>query len=213
MNYRKHYDALMLKAKSRLLESEYTESHHILPRCMGGSNSIDNLVELTYKEHYLAHWLLCKIHPDNPKLFAALVSMSGNPLDKRVIPAWVFDLTKRMAKDKGYPWLKEYANKHGAWNKGTKGVMKAWNKGMKLESHSEARKKQISETLKEHWTVNGHNRIGMAPWNKGTKGVMVAWNKGKKADLVPCLVCGKMANAGNISRWHNEKCKNTINKR
>ena len=37
------------------------QTHHILPRCLGGTNSPDNLVVLTYKEHRVAHRLLTKM--------------------------------------------------------------------------------------------------------------------------------------------------------
>jgi hypothetical protein len=34
------------------------QTHHIIPRCFGGTNSADNLVALTYKEHRVCHRLL-----------------------------------------------------------------------------------------------------------------------------------------------------------
>lgn len=40
----------------------YTETHHILPRCLGGDNSKDNLVKLTAREHFIAHLLLTKCY-------------------------------------------------------------------------------------------------------------------------------------------------------
>lgn len=40
--------------------SIYTEEHHILPRHMGGDNTKDNLVELPWMIHILAHFLLAK---------------------------------------------------------------------------------------------------------------------------------------------------------
>lgn len=67
MNYKKHYETLCGRAKTRLLEG-YTEKHHVIPRCMGGDNSPDNIVELTPEEHYVAHQLLVKMHPDNKGL-------------------------------------------------------------------------------------------------------------------------------------------------
>ena len=36
--------------------------HHIVPSYMGGSNDPDNLIELTYKEHATAHFLLWLEH-------------------------------------------------------------------------------------------------------------------------------------------------------
>jgi len=74
MNYSKIYDKLIEKAKNRNIEG-YCERHHIIPRCMGGSDDKENLVDLTPEEHYLAHQLLVKIYPDNLKLVKAAVMM------------------------------------------------------------------------------------------------------------------------------------------
>jgi len=78
MNYSLLYNRLISRAKNRSLTS-YTEKHHIIPRCLGGTDDKDNLVELTPEEHYLAHQLLIKIHPNNPKLvYAAWRMTHGN---------------------------------------------------------------------------------------------------------------------------------------
>lgn len=42
---------------------------------MNGSNDVDNLVYLTAREHYIAHWLLHKIYPESYKLLFALHRM------------------------------------------------------------------------------------------------------------------------------------------
>ena len=34
------------------------QTHHIIPRCFGGTDSLDNLAVLTYKEHRVCHRLL-----------------------------------------------------------------------------------------------------------------------------------------------------------
>jgi hypothetical protein len=39
----------------------YTERHHIIPKSLGGSNNITNLVALTAREHFICHWLLTKM--------------------------------------------------------------------------------------------------------------------------------------------------------
>ena len=48
------------RAKNRHLDS-YTESHHIVPRSLGGGDDTDNLVNLTAREHFLCHWILVKM--------------------------------------------------------------------------------------------------------------------------------------------------------
>jgi hypothetical protein len=77
MNYEFHYQQLIEKAKSRNNHG-YTEKHHIIPRCIGGSNNRDNLVNLTPEEHYIAHQLLVKMYPDNNKLIMAAAMMIPN---------------------------------------------------------------------------------------------------------------------------------------
>lgn len=62
--YRHWHDAIIERARGRGTIDEYTENHHIIPKSMGGNNTKDNLVRLTYREHYLIHWLLVKFVED-----------------------------------------------------------------------------------------------------------------------------------------------------
>lgn len=38
----------------------YAEVHHIVPRSLGGSDDADNLIRLTARQHYVAHWMLAR---------------------------------------------------------------------------------------------------------------------------------------------------------
>lgn len=80
LNYQAIYDSLICRASLRKSDNAvYYEKHHIIPRCMGGSNSRSNLVLLTPEEHYLAHQLLVKIYPKNHSLIkAATIMTAGN---------------------------------------------------------------------------------------------------------------------------------------
>lgn len=75
MNYPKIYDSLINKARSREVQTEKTEEHHILPSCLGGSDTPENMVLLTLQEHFVAHFLLAKIH--GGKLWWAFNMMSN----------------------------------------------------------------------------------------------------------------------------------------
>jgi hypothetical protein len=77
MDYQKIYNQIIERAKTRQLEG-YKEKHHITPKCVGGSNEKSNLVELTAREHFLCHMLLCEIYPKEGKLKQALWLMSIN---------------------------------------------------------------------------------------------------------------------------------------
>lgn len=72
--YTKWYMNIVERAKNRDLDG-YTESHHIIPRCLGGSDDKNNLVSLTAREHFICHLLLTKMS-DNYLLKYALQMMT-----------------------------------------------------------------------------------------------------------------------------------------
>lgn len=88
MNYSKIYNLLIERAKDRNLDS-YKEMHHIIPRCIGGSDDSSNLVELTAREHFIAHLLLCKIYPEHKGISLALWMMVNvkDKNQKRYVPS------------------------------------------------------------------------------------------------------------------------------
>lgn len=95
MNYQRIYNQLIERAKDRIPEG-YVERHHIIPKCMGGTNEKTNLVALYPEEHFVAHALLLKIHKDTEHRFAlakAVQKMCRGHKGKR-------------ARRKLYGWLK-----------------------------------------------------------------------------------------------------------
>lgn len=60
--------------KKTSVSSKYTEKHHIIPRSFGGSDLTDNLIELSARQHYIAHILLAKA-TNHPKMIKALHKM------------------------------------------------------------------------------------------------------------------------------------------
>lgn len=98
MDYKLHYDKLVERAKNRNLNG-YIEKHHIIPRSLGGTDANDNIVELTAREHFIAHLLLIKIHPNKMKLVFALNMMC------------VEGLTQHRSHNRMYGWLKEKFSK------------------------------------------------------------------------------------------------------
>lgn len=91
MNYSKIYNDLIEKRKNNCAEG-YVERHHIIPRCMGGTDDRENIVALTAEEHFIAHLLLMKIHPSEDKLALAIALMVRRKTHK---------------KNKMYGWLRK----------------------------------------------------------------------------------------------------------
>lgn len=63
MNYLKIYNELIQKRLSEVPDDVYTETHHIVPKSLGGTNKKSNLVKLTAREHFICHALLAEIYP------------------------------------------------------------------------------------------------------------------------------------------------------
>ena len=100
MDYQNHYNMLIDRSKDRLLEG-YSERHHIIPKCMGGTDNLTNIVKLTPEEHYVAHQLLVKIYPNNRKLVYAAIRMTGK------------GAYNRKTNNKLYGWLKQRRSEIG----------------------------------------------------------------------------------------------------
>jgi hypothetical protein len=96
MNYKEIYNRLVSNKTKKI---GYVENHHIIPRCLGGSDDKENIVELYPEEHYLAHLLLCKIHPKNQKLLYAAMNMTTGSM-----------INNGKRTNKAYGWLRrQYA--------------------------------------------------------------------------------------------------------
>ena len=77
MNYIKIYNNLVSNKTHRKKGKDvYYESHHIIPKSLGGDNEKSNLVLLTSREHFVAHRLLTKIYPNSWKMKFALFMMA-----------------------------------------------------------------------------------------------------------------------------------------
>lgn len=137
MNYEKLYDLIVDKAKNRILDKKiYQERHHIIPKCLGGLNNKENIINVTAKEHYMLHYLLIKIYPDNFKLsYAFWMMCNGSKKDR--------------------PKTSSFLYKEGRENfsKRRKGIS-----SMKGKNHSEITKEKISKSKKgqDFWTGKKH---------------------------------------------------------
>jgi hypothetical protein len=119
MNYQKHYDLLINTRKQLNREKnkgQYFEQHHIIPKSLGGNNLKENLVFLTPREHFIAHWLLYRIHR-NKSTAAAFYRMchKGSKNMKRYIPssrAYEEARTAYIEENKGKPKHNEISKKN-----------------------------------------------------------------------------------------------------
>ena len=76
MDYRLIHDRIISRARERCLEG-YCERHHVIPKCLGGTDDVDNLVKLTAREHFIIHKILCLLYPHESGLHWAAFMMAG----------------------------------------------------------------------------------------------------------------------------------------
>ncbi|AFN37507.1 homing endonuclease [Vibrio phage TCU_VP02_YC] len=98
MNYLKIYEQLVDKRKNEI-PCGYSEVHHIIPRCMGGSDDESNLIRLTAREHFIAHVLLSKAYPDNIRLKHASMMMHVSHNDKRYKSSLYYEIAKNAVSE------------------------------------------------------------------------------------------------------------------
>lgn len=133
MEYSKVYYNIIERGKTRGCDKKklkgYYEAHHIIPKCMGGVDSKDNLVLLTAKEHFICHLLLEKIYPNEKGLaLAAYRLIYGNEEFRKEIR--VNSKTISDVKQRAIESIRKYG---------------------KERKHGENERKIISKKAKERW--------------------------------------------------------------
>ena len=135
---------------------EYHETHHIVPKCMGGSNDKENLIDLFAREHFEAHRLLALENPENEKLTYAW---------------WMMSHVKDKAQDRYQVTAEEYEEARIAIS------IKQKEEQTKRMKSKKARKR-ISNTLKGRYVGDKNPRYGKH-CSEETKSKISNANKGK----------------------------------
>ena len=182
MNYERIYNQIIERGKQRLLEG-YGENHHIVPKCMGGADTQDNIVRLTAREHFICHLLLVEIHPDSIGLEYAswfMVNTRRVKVSSRLYERLREAHSKRVTqKNKGVPRSEEVKRKI---SKALKGLKRSEETKRKI---SEARKgkempKEQKDKLSKRNTGNGNPMYGRLHTEE-TKKLLSQQRKGRPA--------------------------------
>ena len=121
MNYKRIYDDIIERAKTRPRFEGYGENHHILPKCMGGTYDKENMVRLTAREHFICHMLLTKIYPGSKMALALFRMITTKKVDYK-ISSRVYELIRGELKvsDETKRKISETLKRNGSWMKGRK---------------------------------------------------------------------------------------------
>jgi hypothetical protein len=218
MNHKKIYDQIIDRAKSREKLQGYKERHHIIPKCMGGSNYKENIAELTDREHCISHWLLYEMHPKNYKLATAFWNMCGvknNRTQQRYVPSSrVIEYARKALSEsrKGIKFSEEHLAKIRRVNIGRKQPkeqIENRRKSLIGQKRGEEARKNIIRGLTGRKSFRKGGKLDEDHKKKisdAKKGIPT-WIKGKKQNIIKCDVCGKTG-GNSMHRWHFKNCKN-----
>jgi hypothetical protein len=223
MNYFRIYKELILRAKERETVEGYKEIHHIIPRAFSGTDDPSNLVELTAREHFIAHRLLAKIFPNSCMVHVVWYLMNTKneligQITSRVYETLKNEHSKRISTIlKGRIVSKETCEKLSKIKqeiekrrkelgiphplegiKRTKETCEKLSKIHKGKVISEEQKKKISDKISGE--LNG--MFGKTHTEEARKKI----SEGNKQQ-VECPFCGKIGGIAIMQRWHFDNCK------
>lgn len=99
MDYEKTYYDYIAHVKTLNRSKDdgiYYERHHIIPRSLGGLDTEENLVLLTAKEHYYAHYFLWKFNPCRQTAYAFyMMNTMISSTQKRYINARLYEESRK----------------------------------------------------------------------------------------------------------------------
>jgi len=206
--YTRTYYNIINRARARIVTG-YTESHHIIPRSLGGDDSKENLVTLTAREHFVCHLLLTKMTEGlfrQKMLYAVFCLMN---------------FKNEFTKERYIPTSRTFARLRELYIK-------------TVSDRLTGRKRSIESRAKQSATMTGRklspghaekvarsNRIrnlankGKPAHNKGISGPMkgVPKTEAHKANMrkpkskLECPHCHKQGGSSQMKRWHFANCK------
>lgn len=144
--------------ETRSKKNGYFEKHHIIPKCspLNGSDTKENIILLTAKEHYLCHLLLVKMTEGNAryKMACALNNMSRKSEgQERFLSAGRYEKIKRILSQSKTGTTLSEAQKKNFQNR------VPWNKGK--TKNTDARIKKYAENMcgeNHHRPLSGTKR-------------------------------------------------------
>ena len=112
MNYDKLHKTLVLKYGTwEKPNGLYTERHRIVPDCPGGEYVRGNAFYVSARVHFISHYLLAKIYPNDVELGHALFRMSNSRKYGSKIYAWAKEHWADLIRGENNPAKREEVRK------------------------------------------------------------------------------------------------------
>ena len=185
------YYNLINRAQKRILaDDQYYERHHILPKSIGGTNDNNNLVNLTGREHYIAHLLLVKITTgsDNHKMKHAvwrMLNSTAKQCNRYKSNSWIYEeyrqyiatilSTYNKGKPRSAETIAKLRNKI-PWNKG-RTMSEEFGRKISQAKKSKSRRHRAdtAEKTRQSIIASYHTRVILNPYDYSNGLPRIRW--------------------------------------
>lgn len=227
--YTRLYYAIIVNASNRNNNNQYVERHHIIPKCLGGSNDKTNIVPLTGREHFICHKLLTKmtVGPDRKKMLHAAWCFirSSRTQQRKKITSKQYEIIRQELSQtlsqsrKGINLGRIVSDETKLkLSKASKGKSKSKETKEKMKLAWTTRDKNIKATTREKLSVASiefwrdpirrqQQSISRVQYLDNNPDVLIQQVNNLNSVKFTCIHCGKETNKGNYSRWHGLNCK------
>ena len=177
----------------------YFEGHHIIPKSKGGTGTSSrpknnqNIVLLTAREHFLAHWILWRIYRDRSTALSFHKMISSNENQNRV------------TSSRGYEEAKEAFRLTNIGNKYGKGKNKVVSDEQK-KKQSKIMKGRYLGDLNPSKKLEVREKISkkLSGKKKNESHIEIMRQNGKRK--YKCPYCSREVDLRNSKKWHFDNC-------
>ncbi len=230
MNYQRQYDTIINNAtqENRKKNKEvYYEEHHIVPRCLNGSDEKSNKVLLTAREHFIVHKLLTLIYPHNSKIALAFHMITFDKNLGRKVSARDYEYARTICRkallgnkngNYGKKLSKEHLDKmiegRRAKSERDKKEKELWKQidrffhpGIRHKQTAEEKKLKIIEWNKKHRPNKGRKK-----YTKEEKQIMSIKMKDRWNELIQ-IESFKKKHLASVAYSKSDECKEKISRK
>lgn len=206
--YTKLYYTIINRALTRSIDG-YKERHHIIPKCLGGSNDLDNLVELTAREHFICHLLLIKMVEGNVKhkiVYAAWQQSRPSKYKEVKVTSRIYEMLRKQMSE-SYT-----GRKRAPFSDQARANMKAAAKHRKKVPVTQERIENIRKGVAKRKKLIGEEN----PFYGKTHSTEFLKKQSIRAierftnvpkTRVSCIHCKKEITVNILPRFHGDRCK------
>lgn len=185
----------------------YCEKHHILPRSLGGSDDPSNIIRLTVRQHYIAHWMLWKAYGGVMAVafdYMSGIKRYGSRLPSKTVEALRADVSKRISER--------------TVSEATRQKQRDAKLGRKLspEHVEKVRQSRVGKLLPEQWRkAVSDGKRGKATrgtgWSHSEETIAKLTASNRNRPMIVCPHCDKsVKDHGGAKRWHFDRCKKRV---